>query len=159
MSNSCGSPEEAGKQRGRDGRIRREDVDDSQPEGKRLKLGNEAGTGGKDREAAAEDAIMPGSGREEPVPEGGGEGKSVSEHLQWLRKGGRAGRLPLKLSVILKLQRAQGEHLDPQPAEALPLLVQFRPGTFPPHILAASLSQKYRGRVVGTMSGVEDGSV
>ncbi|KAM7007313.1 RNA binding protein fox-1 homolog 1 isoform X1 [Melospiza melodia melodia] len=76
MSNSCGSPEDAGKQRGRDGRIRREDVEDSQPEGKRLKLGNEAGTGGKDREAAAEDAIMPCSGREEPVPEGGGEGKS-----------------------------------------------------------------------------------
>ncbi|XP_064246431.1 RNA binding protein fox-1 homolog 1 isoform X3 [Passer domesticus] len=76
MSNSCGSPEDAGKQRGRDGRIRREDVDDSQPEGKRLKLGNEGGTAGKDREAAAEDAIMPCSGREEPVPEGGGEGKS-----------------------------------------------------------------------------------
>ncbi|XP_058672188.1 RNA binding protein fox-1 homolog 1 isoform X10 [Ammospiza nelsoni] len=76
MSNSCGSPEDAGKQRGRDGRIRREDVEDSQPEGKRLKLGNEAGTGGKDREAAAEDAIMPCSGREEAVPEGGGEGKS-----------------------------------------------------------------------------------
>ncbi|KAL9835781.1 RNA binding protein fox-1 homolog 1 isoform 1-T1 [Geothlypis trichas] len=76
MSNSCGSPEDAGKQRGRDGRIRREDVDDSQPEGKRLKLGNEAGAGGKDREAAAEDAIMPCSGREEPVPGGGGEGKS-----------------------------------------------------------------------------------
>ncbi|XP_033373706.1 RNA binding protein fox-1 homolog 1 isoform X11 [Parus major] len=76
MSNSCGSPEEPGKQRGRDGKIRREDVDDSQPEGKRLKLGNEGGTGGKDREAAAEDAIMPCSGREEPVPGGGGEGKS-----------------------------------------------------------------------------------
>ncbi|XP_039588058.1 RNA binding protein fox-1 homolog 1 isoform X1 [Passer montanus] len=76
MSNSCGSPEDAGKQRGRDGRIRREDVDDSQPEGKRLKLGNEGGTAGKDREAATEDAIMPCSGREEPVPEGGGEGKS-----------------------------------------------------------------------------------
>ncbi|XP_041257456.1 RNA binding protein fox-1 homolog 1 isoform X1 [Onychostruthus taczanowskii] len=76
MSNSCGSPEDAGKQRGRDGRIRREDVDDSQPEGKRLKLGNEGGTAGKDREAAAEDAVMPCSGREEPVPEGRGEGKS-----------------------------------------------------------------------------------
>ncbi|XP_068062766.1 RNA binding protein fox-1 homolog 1 isoform X7 [Anomalospiza imberbis] len=76
MSNSCGSPEDAGKQRGRDGKIRREDVDDSQPEVKRLKLGNEGGTGGRDREAAAEDAIMPCSGREEPVPEGGGEGKS-----------------------------------------------------------------------------------
>ncbi|KAM4765663.1 RNA binding protein fox-1 homolog 1 isoform 6-T6 [Cyanocitta cristata] len=77
MSNSCGSPEDAGKQRGRDGKIRREDVDDSQPEGKRLKLGNEGGNSGKDREAsAAEDAIMPCSSREEPVPEGGGEGKS-----------------------------------------------------------------------------------
>ncbi|XP_068886356.1 RNA binding protein fox-1 homolog 1 isoform X1 [Aphelocoma coerulescens] len=77
MSNSCGSPEDAGKQRGRDGKIRREDVDDSQPEGKRLKLGTEGGNSGKDREAsAAEDAIMPCSSREEPVPEGGGEGKS-----------------------------------------------------------------------------------
>ncbi|XP_031362002.1 RNA binding protein fox-1 homolog 1 isoform X7 [Lonchura striata] len=76
MSNSCGSPEDAGKQRGREGRIRREDVDDSQPEGKRLKLGDEAGTAGRDGEAAAEDAMMPCSGREEPVPEGGGEGKS-----------------------------------------------------------------------------------
>ncbi|XP_039934626.1 RNA binding protein fox-1 homolog 1 isoform X1 [Hirundo rustica] len=75
MSNSCGSPEDAGKHRGRDGKIRREDVDDSQPEGKRLKLGNAGGSSGKDREAA-EDAIMPCSGREEPVPEGGGEGKS-----------------------------------------------------------------------------------
>ncbi|XP_051649268.1 RNA binding protein fox-1 homolog 1 isoform X2 [Manacus candei] len=78
MSNSCGSPEDVGKQRGRDGKIRREDVDDSQPEGKRLKLGNEGGNSGKDREAAAaaEEAIMPCLGREEPVPEGGDEGKS-----------------------------------------------------------------------------------
>ncbi|XP_027539989.1 RNA binding protein fox-1 homolog 1 isoform X4 [Neopelma chrysocephalum] len=76
MSNSCGSPEDVGKQRGRDGKIRREDVDDSQPEGKRLKLGNEGGNSGKDREAAAAEAIMPCLGREEPVPEGGDEGKS-----------------------------------------------------------------------------------
>ncbi|XP_032559578.1 RNA binding protein fox-1 homolog 1 isoform X12 [Chiroxiphia lanceolata] len=75
MSNSCGSPEDVGKQRGRDGKIRREDVDDSQPEGKRLKLGNEGGNSGKDGEAA-EEAIMPCLGREEPVPEGGDEGKS-----------------------------------------------------------------------------------
>ncbi|XP_066053771.1 RNA binding protein fox-1 homolog 1 isoform X1 [Chamaea fasciata] len=75
MSNSCGSPEDSGKQRGRDGKIRREDVADSQPEGKRLKLGDEGGSSGKDPEAA-EDAIMPCSGREEPVPGGGGEGKS-----------------------------------------------------------------------------------
>ncbi|XP_054068181.1 RNA binding protein fox-1 homolog 1 isoform X4 [Rissa tridactyla] len=62
-------------QRGRDGKMRREEVDDSQPEGKRLKLGNEGGNIGKDRGAAAEE-IMPYLGREEPVPEGGGEGKS-----------------------------------------------------------------------------------
>lgn len=84
MSNSCGSPEDVVKQRGRDGKMRREDVDDSQPEGKRLKLGNEGGNIGKDRGAAAaaeEEEIMPCLGREEPMPEGGGEGKSVSEDL------------------------------------------------------------------------------
>ncbi|XP_014791967.1 PREDICTED: RNA binding protein fox-1 homolog 1 isoform X17 [Calidris pugnax] len=66
------------KQRGRDGKMRREEVDDSQPEGKRLKLGNEGGNIGKDRGAAApeEEEIMPCIGTEEPVPEGGGEGKS-----------------------------------------------------------------------------------
>uniref|UniRef100_A0A8C4UQ14 Uncharacterized protein n=1 Tax=Falco tinnunculus TaxID=100819 RepID=A0A8C4UQ14_FALTI len=77
MSNSCGSPEDTVKQRGRDGKMRREDVDDSQPEGKRLKLGNEGGNIGKDRGEAAEE-IMPCLGREEPVPEGGGEGKSLA---------------------------------------------------------------------------------
>ncbi|XP_030338152.1 RNA binding protein fox-1 homolog 1 isoform X17 [Strigops habroptila] len=77
MSNSCGSPEDVVKQRGRDGKMRREDVDDSQPEEKRLKLGNEGGNIGKDRGAAAAEEIMPCLGREEPVPEGGGEGKSV----------------------------------------------------------------------------------
>uniref|UniRef100_A0A8C8E695 Uncharacterized protein n=1 Tax=Otus sunia TaxID=257818 RepID=A0A8C8E695_9STRI len=76
MSNSCGSPEDVVKQRGRDGKMRREDVDDSQPEGKRLKLGNEGGNIGKNRGAAATEEIMPCLGREEPVPEGGGEGKS-----------------------------------------------------------------------------------
>ncbi|XP_035751819.1 RNA binding protein fox-1 homolog 1 isoform X1 [Egretta garzetta] len=75
MSNSCGSPEDVVKQRGRDGKMRREDVDDSQPEGKRLKLGNEGGNIGKDRGAAAEE-IMPCLSREEPVPNGGGEGES-----------------------------------------------------------------------------------
>ena len=82
MSNSCDSPEDMVKQRGRDGKTRREEVDDSQPEGKRLKLGNEGGNIGKDRGAAAEE-IMPCLGREEPVPEGDGEGKSVSKDLQW----------------------------------------------------------------------------
>ncbi|XP_074014615.1 RNA binding protein fox-1 homolog 1 isoform X1 [Numenius arquata] len=78
MSSSCTSPEDMLKQRGRDGKMRREEVDDSQPEGKRLKLGNEGGNIGKDRGAAApeEEEIMPCIGREEPVPEGGGEGKS-----------------------------------------------------------------------------------
>ncbi|XP_057262583.1 RNA binding protein fox-1 homolog 1 isoform X5 [Pezoporus wallicus] len=79
MSNSCGSPEDVVKQRGRDGKMRREDVDDSQPEEKRLKLANEGGNIGKDRgtAAAAAEETMPCLGREEPVPEGGGEGKSV----------------------------------------------------------------------------------
>ncbi|XP_026714735.1 RNA binding protein fox-1 homolog 1 isoform X22 [Athene cunicularia] len=76
MSNSCGSPEDVVKQRGRDGKMRREDGDDSQPEGKRLKLGSEGGNIGKNRGAAATEEIMPCLGREEPVPEGGGEGKS-----------------------------------------------------------------------------------
>ncbi|KAM9372709.1 RNA binding protein fox-1 homolog 1 isoform 1-T1 [Phaethornis superciliosus] len=75
MSNSRGSPEDAVMQRGRDGKMRREDVDDSQPEGKRLKLGNEGGNIGKDRGAAAEE-IMPCLGREEPVAAGGDEGRS-----------------------------------------------------------------------------------
>lgn len=84
MSNSGSSPEDVVKQRGRDGKMRREDMDDSQPEGKRLKLANEGGNIGKDRGtavAAAAEEIMPCLGREEPVPEGGGEGKSVSEDL------------------------------------------------------------------------------
>ncbi|XP_071671020.1 RNA binding protein fox-1 homolog 1 isoform X7 [Patagioenas fasciata] len=76
MSNSRGSTEDVVKQQGRDGKMRREDVDDSQPEGKRLKLGNEGGNIGKDRGAAAAEEIMPCLGREEPVPDGGGEGKS-----------------------------------------------------------------------------------
>jgi len=83
MSASCGGPEDAVKQRGRDGKMRREDVGDSQPEGKRLKLGNEGANTGKDRGAAAEE-ITPCLGREEPVPDGGGEGKSVSEDAWWL---------------------------------------------------------------------------
>ncbi|XP_061214233.1 RNA binding protein fox-1 homolog 1 isoform X10 [Neopsephotus bourkii] len=78
MSNSGGSPEDVVKQRGRDGKMRREDVDDSQPEGKRLKLANEGGNIGKGRgtAVAAAEEIMPCLDREEPVPEGGGEGKS-----------------------------------------------------------------------------------
>ncbi|KAM9012577.1 RNA binding protein fox-1 homolog 1 isoform 12-T12 [Ara ararauna] len=77
MSNSI--PEDVVKQRGRDGKMRREDVDDSQPEGKRLKLGNEGENIGKDRgtAVAAAEEIMPCLGKEEPVPEGGGEGKGV----------------------------------------------------------------------------------
>ncbi|XP_064886816.1 RNA binding protein fox-1 homolog 1 isoform X15 [Columba livia] len=76
MSNSRGSTDDVVKQQGRDGKMRREDVDDSQPEGKRLKLGNEGGNIGKDRGAAEAEEIMPCLGREEPVPDGGGEGKS-----------------------------------------------------------------------------------
>ncbi|XP_074925397.1 RNA binding protein fox-1 homolog 1 isoform X4 [Chelonoidis abingdonii] len=74
MSNLSGSPEDVVKQRGRDGKMRREDLDDSQPEGKRLKLGNEGRNSGKEGEAAEE--IMPCLDREDPVPQAVGEGKS-----------------------------------------------------------------------------------
>nr|XP_008160798.1 RNA binding protein fox-1 homolog 1 isoform X9 [Chrysemys picta bellii] len=74
MSNPSGSPEDVVKQRGRDGKMRREDLDDSQPEGKRLKLGNEGRNSGK--EGAAAEEIMPCLGREDPAPQAGGEGKS-----------------------------------------------------------------------------------
>lgn len=69
------------KQRGRDGKMRREDVDDSQPEGKRLKMGNEGGNSGKER-AAAEEELMLCLGGEEPATQAGGEGESVSETAQ-----------------------------------------------------------------------------
>ncbi|KQK84796.1 hypothetical protein AAES_45409 [Amazona aestiva] len=77
MSNS--NPEDMVKRRGRDGKMKREDVDGSQPEGKRLKLGNEGGNIGKDRgtAVAAAEEIMPCLGKEEPVPEGGDEDKSL----------------------------------------------------------------------------------
>ncbi|KAM9125651.1 RNA binding protein fox-1 homolog 1 isoform 1-T1 [Pangshura tecta] len=74
MSNLSGSPEDVVKQRGRDGKMRREDLDDSPPEGKRLKLGNEGRNSGKEREEAEE--IMPCLDREDPAPQAGGEGKS-----------------------------------------------------------------------------------
>ncbi|XP_030433339.1 RNA binding protein fox-1 homolog 1 isoform X9 [Gopherus evgoodei] len=74
MSNLSGSPEDVVKQRGRDGKMRRDDLDDSQPEGKRLKLGNEGRNSGKEGEAAEE--IMPCLDREDPAPQAGGEGKS-----------------------------------------------------------------------------------
>ncbi|XP_044835670.1 RNA binding protein fox-1 homolog 1 isoform X1 [Mauremys mutica] len=67
-------PEDVVKQRGRDGKMRREDLNDSQPEGKRLKLGNEGRNSGKEGEAAEE--IMPCLDREDPAPQAGGEGKS-----------------------------------------------------------------------------------
>ncbi|XP_014429817.2 RNA binding protein fox-1 homolog 1 isoform X1 [Pelodiscus sinensis] len=68
------SPEDVVKQRGRDGKMRREDLEDSQPEGKRLKLGNEGRNSGK--EGAAAEEIMPCLGREEPATQAGGEGKT-----------------------------------------------------------------------------------
>uniref|UniRef100_A0A8C8S8Q6 Uncharacterized protein n=1 Tax=Pelusios castaneus TaxID=367368 RepID=A0A8C8S8Q6_9SAUR len=83
MSNPSGIPEDVLKQRGRDGKMRREDVDDSQPEGKRLKLGNEGGNSGK--EGATAEEIMPGLGREDPATQAGGEGKSVSEAVSLAR--------------------------------------------------------------------------
>uniref|UniRef100_A0A8C0AVP3 Uncharacterized protein n=1 Tax=Buteo japonicus TaxID=224669 RepID=A0A8C0AVP3_9AVES len=89
MSNSCGSPEDVVKQRGRDGKMRREDVDDSQPEGKRLKLGNEEGNIGKDRGA--------------PVPEGGGEGKSdyKSDVMTLVSSAKNSPHGPVSRSILL----------------------------------------------------------
>ncbi|XP_043349090.1 RNA binding protein fox-1 homolog 1 isoform X13 [Dermochelys coriacea] len=74
MSNPSSSPEDVVKQRGRDGKTRREDLDDSQPEGKRLKLGNEGRN--SEKEGAVAEEIMPCLGREDPTPQAGGEGKS-----------------------------------------------------------------------------------
>lgn len=49
MSNPSCSLEDAAKTRIRDGKMRREEGEHPQPEGKRLKLGNEGGNLGKER--------------------------------------------------------------------------------------------------------------
>ncbi|XP_038618529.1 RNA binding protein fox-1 homolog 1 isoform X4 [Tachyglossus aculeatus] len=69
MAGPSGSPEDAEKQRGGDGKVKR-DEDDAQPEGKRLKLGKEGGSGRKEGED------MPCPAREETRTQAGGEGRS-----------------------------------------------------------------------------------
>ncbi|KAM6424052.1 RNA binding protein fox-1 homolog 1 isoform 11-T11 [Liasis olivaceus] len=74
MSVSSGNLEDAAKQRARDGKMRREEVDDLQPEGKRLKLGSEGGNVRK--EGAEEDEKSPHLGREESGTQTDGEGRT-----------------------------------------------------------------------------------
>ncbi|XP_074136582.1 RNA binding protein fox-1 homolog 1 isoform X21 [Sminthopsis crassicaudata] len=76
MASPCGTPEDSGKQRGRDGKMRREE-DDTPPEGKRLKLGKE-GDGGKE-----EGEDTPGLGREDTGTQTGGEGRSAQLALSY----------------------------------------------------------------------------
>ncbi|XP_047636515.1 uncharacterized protein LOC125127492 [Phacochoerus africanus] len=66
MASPCGSPEDTGKLRGRDGRQRREE-EDAPPEEKRLRLGLEGGSAAKEEEDA------PRLGREETGTQTGGE--------------------------------------------------------------------------------------
>ncbi|XP_048350194.1 RNA binding protein fox-1 homolog 1 isoform X2 [Sphaerodactylus townsendi] len=72
MSNPSNSPEDAAKQRSRDGKMRREEADEPQPEGKRLKLGNE-GTG----EEEGADEWTGCSGTEESGTQTDGEGQTT----------------------------------------------------------------------------------
>uniref|UniRef100_A0ACB8FKF5 Uncharacterized protein n=1 Tax=Sphaerodactylus townsendi TaxID=933632 RepID=A0ACB8FKF5_9SAUR len=78
MSNPSNSPEDAAKQRSRDGKMRREEADEPQPEGKRLKLGNE-GTG----EEEGADEWTGCSGTEESGTQTDGEGQTVIRELHF----------------------------------------------------------------------------
>nr|XP_020835336.1 uncharacterized protein LOC110203190 [Phascolarctos cinereus] len=77
MASPSGTPEDSGKQRGRDGKMRREE-DDAPPEGKRLKLGKEGGDSGKE-----EGEDMPCLGREDTGTQTGGEGRSAQLALPY----------------------------------------------------------------------------
>ncbi|XP_077774494.1 RNA binding protein fox-1 homolog 1 isoform X6 [Podarcis muralis] len=83
MSSPASSLDEAVKQRVRDGKMRREEVEDPQPEGKRLKLGNDGGSiGMKGREGGEEEEEeearngMASLGREESGTQTEGEGQT-----------------------------------------------------------------------------------
>ncbi|XP_042293876.1 RNA binding protein fox-1 homolog 1 isoform X5 [Sceloporus undulatus] len=87
MSTPSSSLEDAVKPRARDGKMRREEGDDPQPEGKRLKLGNEGGNSGKEEgeegggggeQGGEESDRMFCAGREESgtQTEGDGEGQT-----------------------------------------------------------------------------------
>lgn len=73
MASPSGSPEDAGKLRGRDGRQRRE-AEDAPPEEKRLRLGLEGGSAAQEEGEGA-----PRPGREETGTQTGGEGRGVSD--------------------------------------------------------------------------------
>lgn len=93
MASPSGSPEDAGKPRGRDGRQRREEEEeeeDAPPEEKRLRLGLEGGSAAQEE---GEDAPRP--GREETGTQTGGEGRGVSKRGR-RTAGGRAGMLPIR---------------------------------------------------------------
>ncbi|XP_043832783.1 RNA binding protein fox-1 homolog 1 isoform X16 [Dromiciops gliroides] len=77
MASPSGTPEDSGKQRGRDGKMRREE-DDAPPEGKRLKLGKEGGDSGKE-----EGEDLPCLGREDTGTQTGGEGRSAQLALPY----------------------------------------------------------------------------
>ncbi|XP_060548962.1 RNA binding protein fox-1 homolog 1 isoform X6 [Pantherophis guttatus] len=76
MSFPSGNLEDAAKQRPKDSKMRREELDNPQPEGKRLKLGNEEGHL-KKKEGAEEDREKsPHLGREESGTQTDGEGQT-----------------------------------------------------------------------------------
>ncbi|XP_053132036.1 RNA binding protein fox-1 homolog 1 isoform X21 [Hemicordylus capensis] len=76
MSSPSGSLEDAGKQRARDGKMRREEADEPQPEGKRLKLGAEEGNLGKEGAEGEDIARVTCSGKEESGTQTDGEGQT-----------------------------------------------------------------------------------
>lgn len=88
MSHLSGSAEDAAKQRARDGKMRREEGDETQPEEKRLRLGNEGGSirkeevaggrggGGEGQEEDTE--RMPCLNREESGTQTDGDSQTVS---------------------------------------------------------------------------------
>uniref|UniRef100_A0A8C6Y8X5 Uncharacterized protein n=1 Tax=Naja naja TaxID=35670 RepID=A0A8C6Y8X5_NAJNA len=75
MSLPSGNLEDAAKQRPKDSKMRREELDNPQPEGKRLKLGNEEG---HLRKEGADDWEKSHLGREESGTQTDGEGQTVS---------------------------------------------------------------------------------
>uniref|UniRef100_A0A8D2LRW7 Uncharacterized protein n=1 Tax=Varanus komodoensis TaxID=61221 RepID=A0A8D2LRW7_VARKO len=77
MSIPSGSEEDAAKQKARDGKMRREEVDDPQPEGKRMKLGEEGRSLGK--KGAEESEGIPCPGGEASGIQAEAEGHTVSK--------------------------------------------------------------------------------
>lgn len=81
MSNPSSSLEDAAKQRSRESKMRREEADDPEPEGKRLKLGEESRNVGKEgtgMEEGGRNEWTVCSGTEESGTQRDGEGQTVS---------------------------------------------------------------------------------